>query len=201
VSKKKRQIIPLEKLYGNVLAESATEGTDLSCALTNAAYIENALGSLLTSVLIKEETSEGLLNDPFGILGSASARANMCYCLGLIDEGTHENAKKIAKIRNLFAHSHVPIDFGQDDVTKLCKELKPPVLVDPQKNKVLNQHESAKLLSTARQTFVASSIGTFLAIEAAAWNRKPETPRKISAQCTVSASQGSIVGGAVLLLK
>src|SRR5438270_253669 len=105
-NKKKRRVIPLDELAGGPLMESATEGTELACALIAGAYIENALGSLLAEVLIPGEVSERLLNDPLAILSTASGRADMCYCLGMIGETTYKNAKRVATIRNHFAHSH-----------------------------------------------------------------------------------------------
>src|SRR5262249_50219611 len=62
----------------------------------------------------------GVLNDPKGILSTASARSEMCYCLGLIDKVTHKNAKNIAFIRNQFAHSHVPKDFNDEVIKHYC---------------------------------------------------------------------------------
>jgi hypothetical protein len=42
--RKRRRVIPIDELKGH-LVESATEGTELACALVAGAYIENALGT------------------------------------------------------------------------------------------------------------------------------------------------------------
>jgi hypothetical protein len=57
------------------------DGSALSCILLGHSHLDNALGSLLEHFLIADDVSGRLLNDPFGILSSFSARLSMCYAL------------------------------------------------------------------------------------------------------------------------
>jgi len=51
-------------------------------------------------------------------------RAALAYCLGLVFKTTYNNLRHLAEIRNLFAHSHKPIDFENREVQENCAELK-----------------------------------------------------------------------------
>jgi len=195
--KKKRRVIPINELAGGPLNESATEGTALACALIAGAYIENALGSLLAKVLIPGAVSDRLLNDPLAILSTASGRADMCYCLGLIDEPTYKNAKQIATIRNQFAHSHRPIDFDDPDVKHLCTVLRPPQLVDKD-DKAVGTATSDKLLSVPRQKFVITASGTFVTLAIVSLYSKSQTPPSHNVRCVISEDETSVVAATAI---
>ncbi len=123
---RERRVVHLEELIPRPVIQSLNEGTDLACALICGAYIENATGSLLEKNLIDDPLvngPNGILNGPTGILSSASGRADLCFCLGLIDEIVHKNLKSIAKVRNWFAHSPTPIDFTDVHVKSECEKL------------------------------------------------------------------------------
>jgi hypothetical protein len=126
MAKRQRRVVPFNELMPRSLIHSMTEGTDLACALIGGAYIENAAGSLLEKIMVdapEVNGPNGVLNDHNGILSAASARIDMCFCLGMIDQITRRNAKGIAKIRNTFAHSHRPIDFADAEVLQECRNL------------------------------------------------------------------------------
>ncbi len=193
--KKKRRVIPLDELTGGPLIELATEGTELACARIAGAYIENALGSLLTTVLIPGKDSEKLLNDPLAILSTASGRADMCHCLGLIDDTTHKNAKRIASIRNQFAHSHKPIGFGDQEVKGPCEGLMPPQLVNKE-DKAVGAATSKNLLSMPRQKFVMTASGTFITLLIVSHYSKGKArmPINHNVRCVISEDETSVVG-------
>jgi hypothetical protein len=111
----------------------------------------------------------GLLNDPKGILGAASARADMCFCLGLIDRTAWENAKRIARIRNLFAHSHAPVAFNDAAVEQECKGLF-LWLVNSNTGHPLNVAAMKRIVDVPRYHFVLTACVTFLDIMHAAYN-------------------------------
>jgi DNA-binding MltR family transcriptional regulator len=121
--KKLRTIVNYTDLPLEHLLDSADQGTDSACALLCGAYIENATGDLLQKTMIDDERARYLLNDFNGFLSSASARNSLCYCLGLIDKAVYDTAKHIAVIRNIFAHSHVPIGFDHKPVADECNRL------------------------------------------------------------------------------
>jgi DNA-binding MltR family transcriptional regulator len=190
--KKKRRVIPINELGGELFIELVTEGTALACALIVAAHVENALGSLLTKVLIPDAASDRLLNNPLAILSTASGRADMCYCLGLIDEPTYKNAKQIAVIRNQFAHSHRPIDFDDPDVKRLCSALRPPQLVGKDDKAVVTA-TSDKLLSAPRQKFVITASATFITLAIVSLYSKSQTPPSHNVRGVISEDETSVV--------
>jgi hypothetical protein len=147
------------------------EGTDIACALVGGAYIENATGALLERTMINDPAANGpngVLNDPKGILSAAGPRADMCYCLGLIDKTTHNNAKQIASVRNRFAHSHVPIAFNDEEIKSMCEPLV-AWLGDSTTGspRPLDRKTSEKILSDPRRKFVLATCWTLLEIQKA----------------------------------
>lgn len=186
MAKKQRRVVPLEELVPRALIESMRDGTDLACALIGGAYIENAAGSLLEKIMVDAPEANGpngILNDHKGILGTASARIEMCFCLGLIDRATRKNAKTIAQIRNMFAHSHVPVGFSNAPVRRECENLQAQ-LSDPEDAKVfagmvgglsipvrpikpLDPATARQILSNPRRRFVFAACWTFLVLHQA----------------------------------
>jgi hypothetical protein len=174
VSKKKkssRRVVPTNELPPEPLVRTLREGTDLACALVCGAYIENGTGALLQAALINDFDlvggENGLLNSPTGILTAASARATMCYAMALIDNTTYKNAKQIGRIRNTFAHSHVPISFGNEDVKSLCGGLDVLLMNFDEKPQRLDPATEKRILDEPRLKFVFTACITFLAIQAA----------------------------------
>jgi hypothetical protein len=119
---------------------------------------------------VKSHGEKGLLNDPNGILSTAGARADLSYCLGLIDSSTHKNAKTIARIRNAFAHSHAPseVSFINPQIEEECKTLH-VLLGDAGSPSAspLNDRDSKLLQSAPRRKFVLATCWTFLVIQLA----------------------------------
>jgi DNA-binding MltR family transcriptional regulator len=193
----KRSVVPLDELHGTQLIETATKGTELACALIAGAYIENALGWLLTDVLIKNPISESILNEPSGILSAAAGRANICFCLGLIDETVYKNAKKIAQIRNQFAHSHQEIDFRNDQIIILCDELIIPEMVD-ENDKPIDPIIRATLLAKIRGKFTLTAVSTFVSIMIASKLRKGLNTMKHHVRCSVKGDDLSFIKAVIL---
>ena len=54
---------------------------------------------------------------------SFSEKINMGFDLGLYDSDTQEDLHRIRQIRNEFAHSHGPLEFGDEPVSVLCRGL------------------------------------------------------------------------------
>jgi hypothetical protein len=170
--KAKRRVVPLHELPPLPMGQTAREGTDLACALTCAAYIENATGSLLESALIADPLvsgPNGHLNDHKGMLAAAGPRADMCYCLGLIDKLTWKNAKQIAYIRNKFAHSHAPLSFASPEIMALCEDLR-LWLFDETTGRPLADEKMNRILNAPRIHFVLTACAAFLQIMVAVYN-------------------------------
>jgi DNA-binding MltR family transcriptional regulator len=169
--------LPLGPLY-----KAANEGTDLACALMCGAYVENMTGQLLQKVMIEHARSDYLLNDDNGFLSSAGSRSSLCFGLGLIDTETYHNTKRIAKIRNKFAHSHVPIGFDHKSIVDECNALQAFFVRDvtdktSRRPKELSADELKELFKNRRRKLVFCTAWTSLSI-GIPWsaNRKPTGP-------------------------
>jgi DNA-binding MltR family transcriptional regulator len=189
--KRTRRTVHMEELVPSVVINSMKDGTDLACALICGAYIENATGSLLERHMIDDAAvsgSTGILNGPMAALSTASARTDLCFCLGLIDRVTYTNAKIIAKVRNQFAHSTTPLDFNDDHVQDECSKLH-VMLGDPsdvgvyagqlgalaqsfKPIKPLDQKTTERLLAVARRRLVLGTCWTLVVLQQAVYAAK-----------------------------
>jgi hypothetical protein len=73
-----------------------------------------------------------------GPLGTFSARAEIAYLFGLIDEATKEQLDVLREMRNACAHSKQKIDFGISELAAVAKRLVrqhrgPPLKLDTRK--------------------------------------------------------------------
>lgn len=95
--------------------------SDMVCVVVGTAYIDAILASLLQTRLADSKTTTKLLS---GALSDFRTRADLSYCLSLINKEYYQDSIKIAEIRNQFAHSHLKLNFSELTITKLCAELK-----------------------------------------------------------------------------
>jgi DNA-binding MltR family transcriptional regulator len=99
------------------------EGDDLSCVLLGVNFLDETLRTIISSTLIKSKVSENILNPSQGFLGNFSARADMTYCLGIIDKKIYTDLRIIAEIRNIFAHSFDSVTFDSPNIVALLDKL------------------------------------------------------------------------------
>ena len=57
-------------------------------------------------------------------LSSLEAKNRLCYGLGLYGDVTRNDLFTIARVRNLFAHAAIPIDFSFEAVRNVCLSMK-----------------------------------------------------------------------------
>jgi DNA-binding MltR family transcriptional regulator len=69
----------------------------------------------------------------------------LAYCLGLINKAVYQDIIRVAEIRNMFAHKHLALDFGDNTVGKACDELQAWRLV------LLGEEEEVPVDPTPRQ--------------------------------------------------
>lgn len=126
---KKTKIPEIEKLReeSKALYDAVNEEPDLPCVLISTSYIDQCLASLLKQSFTEGDTANRLL-DSRGILGTFMARADLCYCLKIITKELYNNLRKIAEIRNIFAHNYLSTSFDDPKVKKLCEEITFPVV-------------------------------------------------------------------------
>jgi DNA-binding MltR family transcriptional regulator len=184
--KGRRQVTPVRELLRTQqqnLLTAMGAGDPLTCVLIGAAYLENVLGSWLENFLINDggqgdtKVSTGLLNDPFGPLGTFAARCKMCYALGLYSRTEYENLTLVGAIRNRFAHSHEPLDFDHEEIKALCHKLKSRTIVDQSGTQVPREEADQMQFGmepgvspSARDRFtrVVMNLWSYLAIHAEA---------------------------------
>ena len=107
------------------LMDAINQDDPLRKALVCTSYIERELSLLFHKFLVKCQTSDSLLKKESG-LGSLFGRNEMAYALGFYDAELRENINIIGDIRNIFAHSNVPLTFKNHDISERCKKLTLP---------------------------------------------------------------------------
>ena len=97
--------------------------TDRGLPLVAAALIDNRLAETIRSFLRPGDLAAKLIDAGNAPLGTLSARADLCYALGLIDEYEHSEIAIIRKVRNEFAHARHGLTFENPRVKGLCSTL------------------------------------------------------------------------------
>ena len=117
--------LKLEELSGDTqkVYHALNEESDLACVLIGTSYLAELLASTLKVSFIETSVSEKILDPQRGAVGGFVTRADIAYCLRLIDKSAYQDIIKLAEIRNLFAHKHVALDFGDATIRKACEEL------------------------------------------------------------------------------
>lgn len=96
---------------------SAIEGeSDRGVALLLAATLDNQLAQMLRSAMVDSHISDKLIFDERAPLSSFSARIDASLAMGQIDAGVHRDLEMVRKIRNLFAHHPMDLDFKDQQV-------------------------------------------------------------------------------------
>jgi DNA-binding MltR family transcriptional regulator len=126
--------------------------SDLVCAMVGAAFIDDLLVSLLKAKLLpNSDIVEKLLN---GSLGSFSARADITYCLQLIQKNEYQDILLIGEIRNVFAHSRLELNFNDKEIQNKCHRLKT-------QSKILILPDNQIHEFTNKEQFVVTIAGLF----------------------------------------
>jgi hypothetical protein len=110
------------------LYDAINDERELTCVLIASSYLDQCVASLLERFLISGDTTKALLAANGGALGNFSDRTDAAYCLGLIPKGIYQNLRKVAEIRNRFAHSYLSLSFDDPEIINLCHSLILPKL-------------------------------------------------------------------------
>lgn len=99
--------------------------SDAAAALLAAAQLDFALQEAITDVFVASalDQNERLFGGG-APLGSTEAKAHLCYALGIIGPITRDDIVSICRIRNLFAHTVVPLDFNVEAIKNKCTSMK-----------------------------------------------------------------------------
>ena len=106
----KKTILPVENLSDDTqkFFDVLSAESDLAVILIAASYLDAALASILQRFLLPGSTAERLLNARGGALGSFGIRSDICYALGFISKPLYQDLIRIAEMRNICAHHHLP---------------------------------------------------------------------------------------------
>ncbi len=158
----RRSIPNIEQLGAETqhLFDAINAESPLGCALIVGASIERAVLALVGKYLVDGDTAKGMLSEN-SVLGTFAYCSKIAYCLGLISKGMFQNINRIGHIRNIFAHSNIPIDFNEPGVVEVCNRLTFPkvalhIVVEKAKHTPLDE-----LHKTPRDRFSAVGVFTF----------------------------------------
>lgn len=117
--------LKLEELSGDTqkVYDILNQESDLACVLIGTSYLAELLASIIETSFIETSVSKKLFDPQRGAVGGFATRADLAYCLGLINKDFYKDLMKVAEIRNVFAHKHLALDFGDSTIRKYCQEL------------------------------------------------------------------------------
>jgi hypothetical protein len=146
----------LEKDHA-ALSEELIKGTDRSTALVGCAMVDAALVKAVSAhfVTMKEDEFEKLYYGPGSLLSTYSSRIKIGRCLGIYAEKLNGILDTIRRIRNVFAHSVVPLGFDHELIAKECEKL-PEAKLKTELSKGLNPH---------RERYLAICVNLVIALE------------------------------------
>ena len=131
--------------------------TDRGCALMAAAFLDTELERLLRSLLIEDEKVAGELLGQSKAIGTFSSRIDLAFMLGLTSSLSRRDLHLVRKIRNIFGHTHLPIEFEDQSIANRCKEL---------------THHLRDQGDAPRKLFISAAVGLLAIIHSAMDNRE-----------------------------
>lgn len=151
--------INLEELSGDTqkVFDVLNNESDLACVLIGTSYLSELLANIIQTSFIETSISGKLLDPQNGAIGQLATRADLAYCLGLLNKSIYQDIMRVGAIRNLFAHKHIALDFNDNTVRGQCGELQAwRVLQDKEDD--LGELSQEKLRMFARNQFNLSVI-------------------------------------------
>ena len=118
--------INIEELTGDTkkVFDVLNDESDLACVLIGSSYLSELLANIIEVNFIKTSISGKLLDPQGGAIGQFAVRADLAYCLGLINKSYYQDLRLISAIRNMFAHKHLTLDFSDEIVREKCEKFK-----------------------------------------------------------------------------
>lgn len=143
-----------EDLVGEITAAMDAEfhhDSDRVIAVVGAAYLDDCVESLLRAALRDDfDAVDGLVGQ-FGPLGSNGARARLAYCLGLVSRDHYDDLRRVADIRNKFAHNYRLRTLDASPVRELCAQLRQPAAFASMTSTVIVGGESEHAIRYAKE--------------------------------------------------
>lgn len=141
--------------------KSLNDGNDLTCILMAINYLDQCLSTILQNHFRKGKTSNNILEQGRGALGTFYNRASIAYCLSLISKNTITNLNKFADIRNKFAHQHQMLTFDDPKIAKECDKFKLPKICDnfiPKQTSISNRDKFSIIAAITAQELMMQIV-------------------------------------------
>ena len=116
---------PLTEEHFSELRKEMIFGTDRSSALLGCTLVDVTLVSALRARFapMSEAEDEALFYSPTSVLSSFSARIKIGRAIGIFGPKLNDMLDTIRRVRNVFAHSVIPLEFTHELIVKECKKL------------------------------------------------------------------------------
>ncbi len=137
--------------------EEVFKQTDRASAIVSSALLEELLERLLLAFLIDHQSVERDLFDGMSPLSTMSAKINLAYYLGLLEQSEFEDLKLIKNIRNDFAHSFEGINFETQRIRDKCLQLKTLTSTSPPRD-AMDSIKNIKTFFQINTTLLASIL-------------------------------------------
>ena len=109
IPKPKEVLQDIGRIAKDLFAES-----ERGCVLVAAAFIDELLSALLKTHFRRDGGNAAELFEGHGPLSTFSSKIEISYQLELIDATQRSSLNMLRKIRNDYAHLHIPVDFDSD---------------------------------------------------------------------------------------
>jgi hypothetical protein len=105
-----------ESIYRALDFDSATSAALLGIFQLDLVLEDAIKGNFVPVVRDKDE----LIFGATAPLGNTNAKIHLCYSLGIVGHITKSDCLDLCKIRNIFAHSKVVLDFETQAIKNIC---------------------------------------------------------------------------------
>ena len=106
----------------NLQLEDFGNSEDSIIAIITTASLDNSMFEILSNLFIKGNVSNNMLHSSKGRLGDYQSKADLLYCLNMIDKKLYQDINRIGNIRNIIAHSTSKKKFSDPEIFNLIKE-------------------------------------------------------------------------------
>jgi DNA-binding MltR family transcriptional regulator len=137
--------------------EEVFKQTDRASAIVSSALLEELLERLVLAFLMDHQAAKRDLFDGMTPLSTMSAKINLAYYLGLLEQNEFEDLKLIKNIRNDFAHSFETINFETQRIKDKCLQLKMLISTNPPKV-LMDNIKNTKTFYQINTTLLASKL-------------------------------------------
>ena len=128
--KRKHTFHDLSRLKANeeeltILLDEVTKSSDRSACIIQSAVVERDVETAIVLRLARgDDQSVKPLFEQGGALSTFFAKIHLGYAMDLFDDAVRDDLETIRRVRNVFAHSSLPITFATEEVTKQLRNLR-----------------------------------------------------------------------------